>query len=444
VAKKLVVGSVKLSWHDRNQQWRKSIGFKPDKSGARRVPAEFYFGANDAEAVSGAMAKINEWKTLCANWAEVCGAAEMVWPKMDVTQPFWFDTAKAERPAAAVKTKGSAHVTLAAARDEYIKQHEDRLGLVGSEGIKPSTLLAIRQTLTPALEPLRPTRTTLAMITTIKLQQMIRAHHGGHISPRTAYNYCRIVWQFLRWCDDHPGMKFSLPKGTATLFDRIEKPGVRPQVPAVEEMTKLLQACRGIELLWVLLGLNCGMYEVDISNLHPSEFVQHGGEWCLWWDREKTSHQNKRDGEALRSLHWLFPETLTLIQKYRSKLPDRLFIHADGRPYLEITRTKRRKIIGNTFDTLNRRAGTAISMKQLRKFTASWLTRQADGEKLARQFLGHQPPGMLRHYVQDEFAQLTSALRQYRAWLADQGALPQVGADQHRSKRSPQGIRGAA
>jgi len=268
--------------------------------------------------------------------------------------------------------------------------------------------VTLRATLTQAMLELEPENTMLVGLSVMDLMRL-RDHHyrKDGLSERTAYNYCRTFWQFLVWCADTPEIGFVMPRGSRDVF-KLRKPSANADVPTVAQVKRLMQVCHGAERLWVLLGLNCGMYEADISELVADDIRGD----CLWWDREKQSHTNQ-----FRTLHWLFPETRALMDEIRQQ-SGRLFLHPDGKPYLYFENGKRKKRIGNIIAKRG-----VIPFKSLRKFSASWMAKQKDGERLARQFLGHKPPGMLRPYVRDDFSSLTKALGRYRLWLIRQGVL---------------------
>jgi hypothetical protein len=143
MARKIELGKLKLSWHARNGQWRKSIGYKPDKAGVRRVPAEFYFGAEEGSALLGAQQKLEEWKELVETWeTEGRDGAVQVYPEMPLEEPFWWVSEAVLEAAAAVEEVAASrpeNVTVAKAKEQYLEAMRGRLGMMGAKGLKQST-----------------------------------------------------------------------------------------------------------------------------------------------------------------------------------------------------------------------------------------------------------------------------------------------------------------
>jgi integrase len=227
--------------------------------------------------------------------------------------------------------------------------------------------------------------------------------------------------------DDQPHLRFHRPKGMDALF-KLGKPAADPKVPTVEEVRKLYAACRNDdERLYMLLGINCGMYEVDISALTPAALQMHKGEQYLVWKRQKTSHQS-----PYTLYHWLFPETAALIDSQRApeNAHGRLLLNRYGEPLAESKVSGHRtKAITEQFPAIVKRAGLAgkgISFKSLRKFGAHELRAQAahDKDNLARKYLGQAVPGVLRHYVRDDFEDLTAELKRFHERLLAAKVLP--------------------
>lgn len=437
MARKIELGKLKLSWHARNGQWRKSIGYKPDKAGLRRVPAEFYFGADEAAAFMAAQAKLEEWRELVGRWEEEKEGAQQVFPEMDLSEPFWWVTGAVLEAAETVDQVAASrpeNVTVEKAKGWYIDAMRARLGLMGVKGLKQSTFNHIVANLDRALTSTDPKTNALVLppgkfihlITHTDVAAVINCHYKkAGVAERTALNYCRAFQAFLEWMDNQPQLRFQRPKGMDALF-KLGKPAADPRVPTFDEIKAIYAACRtDDERLFVLLGINCGMYEVDISDLTPAALVTYPG--GIWWRRSKTSHQN-----AFYVWHWLFPETSALIttQRAAENPHGRLFLNKLGAPLSESKDGHRTKAVSEAFERVILRAGLkgkGISFKSLRKFGAHELRAQAAGDKdnLARKYLGQAVPGVLRHYVRDDFEDLAAELKRFRQRLVAAGVLPQ-------------------
>jgi integrase len=365
----------------------------------------------------------------------------MLCPEMDASVPFWLPAdddaiAAAEGEVQEVEELQPQNVTVEKARARYLAAMRQRLGLMGAKGLKQSTYNTIVASLERAFiatigegeELVLPQTKFIHTINYADISAVINFHYRkGGVSERSALNYCRAFQAFLDWMDNQPGLRFHKPKGMDALF-KLGKPATDPRVPSFEEVGKLFAAGRNdAERLYVLLGINCGMYEVDISNLTPASLVKHKGESCVWWRRQKTSHQN-----TFQTLHWLFPETLKLIEEVRAPAGNahgRLLLNRQGEPLSEAKEGFRTKEVSRLFTGVVKRAGLkggGVSFKSLRKFGSHEVRSQAAGDKdnIARKYLGQAIPGVLRDYVRDDFDDLTAELKRFRQRLIDEKVLP--------------------
>jgi len=439
MARKITLGALTLSWHDRNGQWRKSIGFKPDKSGWRRVPAEFYFGSEEAGAFMAAQQKLVEWQAVCDAWESTKGSAALLFPQMDTSLPFWLPApeetlAEAEHGVQNILARQPGNVTIEEAQKRYVAALRERLGLMGAKGLKQSTFNGVVDNLSGALASADDSgRRHLApgkFVHTIQHGDVgaviNHLYRKGGLAERTALNYARGLQAFLDWMDNQPDLRFHKSKGMDGLF-KLGKPETSPRVPTFEEVRKVYAACRSdAERLYVLLGINCGMYEADIAALTPAELVTHHRAACMWWRRAKTSHQN-----TFQTLHWLFPETLALIGKVRAPANEhgRLLLSTTGWPILHLRDGYRYKLISRLFPEVIESAGLkgrGLSFKSLRKFGAHEIRGQTkfDKDDMARKYLGQKIKGALRDYVLDDFDDLTEQLKGFRQRLIAKKVFP--------------------
>ena len=188
-------------------------------------------------------------------------------------------------------------------------------------------------------------------------------------------------------------MKFSLPKQEIEIFSG-------------SEITRLLTESRDTIRLMVLLALNCGMTQIDISDLSHDEVDWEGGR--LKRKRSKTSdHANVPMVE-----YPLWPETLALLNKLRSSDPTRVLVTKSGRPWVCRTTTNN-DMVRIEFTKLQ----PTLSFKHLRKTAATVMGSHPEYRAYAQFFLGHAPTSVAdSHYVRPSQERFDGAVR----WLRDQ------------------------
>ena len=140
----------------------------------------------------------------------------------------------------------------------------------------------------------------------------------GIDSDRTAINYLREFYRFLKWCGGQETWGFTMPKGSDELFlfsiQKIKKAAkydsdlLRCLLSSGTEKCKLFQ----------LLGLNGGLYQQDISDLKQGDLIVHNGKPCLWWLRSKEELVEGEDS-TFRILTPLWPESYDLLLKFRAR-----------------------------------------------------------------------------------------------------------------------------
>lgn len=425
MSRKITVGKLTLRWHRHAKQWAKTIGYRWDRSGTRLVDADWYFGQEDAIALAKAAERVREWRELQERWPAMVadGTLGSLYPDRNLDRPFW-------PPAAPLAEKDVDLEEIAAwqpvdlrikdAVNRYVEAQRKRRVMKGAKGLKQSTLNTIRATLDAALAPLPPHKTRISGLNLADVQGLVDAHYSDEdLSERTALNYARAIKAFLDWLDDEPSVTFSKPKGIDKVF-RLRTPEVEPYIPAMAEVKALMHHADGDRpRLYLLLAINCGYTQVDISALRHDEIHVEGNVWFIWRRREKTSHQN-----TFHSLHWLFPETVALLREEMAPRRNRYglaLLNTEGEPLLQVCDGYRTHCITDAFETAKKSAGltSTVSFKSLRKFSSNTLRAAAlhDKDNMARLFLGQKIPGVLRAYVRDDFAPLSDALKAFRRTL---------------------------
>jgi integrase len=184
------------------------------------------------------------------------------------------------------------------------------------------------------------------------------------------------------------------------------------------EVTTLLAGCDGFSdktKLYLLLMLNCGMYQNDIAELRTEEVNWKNG--TITRARSKT-----RDRNGPVVTYKLWPETLALLKKHRAK-GDLVLTTDEGNPlvrfWLEDGKMRRYDVIQSAWTRLAEKLEMKkirLAMKHLRKTSASLLGQHPQYKFYANHFLADSPRNMAdRHYVipsDDEFFKALNWLRE--------------------------------
>jgi integrase len=188
----------------------------------------------------------------------------------------------------------------------------------------------------------------------------------------------------------------------------------------VEEVRAMLAACGGFSErtnLYLLLMLNCGMYQNDIAELHRDEVNWSKG--TLTRARSKT---RERKGPVVTYKLW--PETFALLKKHRAQGGERALTTDEGNPlvryWLEDGEMRRYDVIQSAWTRLAEKMGLRkmrLGMKHLRKTAASILGQHPQYKFYCNHFLADSPRSVAdRHYVTPSDEEFFAAL----AWLRGQ------------------------
>lgn len=160
---------------------------------------------------------------------------------------------------------------------------------------------------------------------------------------------------------------------------------------------------------FILLGLNCGYYAKDISDLRNSyvdgEFIQFA--------REKTGIDRRC---------WLWPETREAIAAARApeNAEDRMFLSKRGKPLNVVHGRNRTDLIANAWQDVKEQIGLKGESSGFKCFRHTFRT-EADGAKdpeAVRMFMGHTDGSVgefYRHRFDDE--RLIAVAQHVRYWL---------------------------
>jgi integrase len=200
---------------------------------------------------------------------------------------------------------------------------------------------------------------------------------------------------------------------------------VKIETFGVDEVRAMLAACDGFSektKLYLLLMLNCGMYQNDIAELHREEVNWSKG--TLTRARSKT---RERQGPVVTYKLW--PETFALLKKHRAKEGELALTTEEGNPlvryWLEDGEMRRYDVIQAAWTRLAAKLGVKkirLSMKHLRKTAASLLGRHPQFKFYANHFLADSPRTVAdKHYVIPSDEEFFSSLEWLRGQLLGEG-----------------------
>jgi len=197
---------------------------------------------------------------------------------------------------------------------------------------------------------------------------------------------------------------------------RISRKTSTPEVFTIEEVKTLLASATDRTKLYLLLMLNTGSTQKDLSDLLPAEV-----DWKNGTITRKRSKTAKHKGVPTVT-YVLWKETFRLLQQERSSDAATVLVNHEGTPLKveEIDDEGKLKKIDNVasaFSRLKRKKGIKKPLKYFRKTSANLIKSNKDYRGLEVLFLGHAPATVEeRHYTQAPQQLLNEAL----AWLGKQ------------------------
>lgn len=240
-------------------------------------------------------------------------------------------------------------------------------------------------------------------------------HLIGPKAPKsidTRRKHFRYARNFLTWLDDlniH-----SAPKNLNRRQYRFKGSSQSVPTVATDVVKNTVAAAQGQLKLHLLLMLNCGFTQQDISDLHPSEIDWKHGR--IHRKRSKTdAHENVPTVDYL-----LWRETFELLKLYRSNNADHVLMTESGKTWMR----------DDIHDNGSRSRTDAIqsnyrklavegkpSLKMFRKASSTLLNGSPDHGKYAIHFLGHAPTDVARkHYISENGPSFDAAIN----WLGEQ------------------------
>lgn len=239
---------------------------------------------------------------------------------------------------------------------------------------------------------------------------------AGEYSPTYAHTLLMTAKQFIRRMAE---MKLiALPGNIDSRRFRFNHSApAKIEVFTMEEVRGMLATCNGFSertKLYLLLMLNCGMYQNDIAELRADEV-----DWKHGTIKRARSKTRERHGPVVTYRLW--PETFALLKKHRGT--SELALTTDeGNPlvryWLEEGKMRRYDAIQSAWTRLGQKMGGKIrlGMKHLRKSSATLLGQHPHFKFFANHFLADSPKTMAdKHYVVPSEAKFFEAID----WLGD-------------------------
>ncbi len=171
--------------------------------------------------------------------------------------------------------------------------------------------------------------------------------------------------------------------------------------------------------LYMLLCLNCGMYTSDIGKLAQSEVLDNGR-----IKRKRTKTRDRSKNVPLVDFP-LWPETLELLQKFRSKDKDFVFLNDEGLPlWREVEKDDKFVRLDNIKSMFFRLQRDKLELSKedrkdwraLRKTGSSEMEQSKYG-RFSEHYLGEAPKNITsRHYVHKNGTEFDEAVN----WLRKQ------------------------
>jgi integrase len=165
----------------------------------------------------------------------------------------------------------------------------------------------------------------------------------------------------------------------------------------LDEVRKVVSTATGKKKLCLLLMLNCGYLQLDVSELRDDEV-----DWRKGRIRRKRAKTKKYKDVPVVD-YKLWPETFALLKEHRSG-KERVLLTKGGKPYTQ------RRLVGDKVKAvdswgwmlrkLKNRCGVNKPLKLLRKTTATLLESHETYGRCTSLYLGHVPRSMAdKHYA---------------------------------------------
>ena len=306
-----------VKMHKASGSWTVSIGKMKDETKARLVRKDFYFRSTEADANTAANKLQEKWSFIFNNWVKMYKPLLELLGDEFASEPHWepamgktptseeIQAVQDQTPTAEEIADAYQDATLATVFGLY-KMHQKAEVLGGQK--RNTTYGSIHKDCKNALAFLPPTLRmdglTLAVLSDAKNKMFAK------LGRRTVKNYLGSLKQMLKWFYDETdyGKAHDKPTNFDKVFNVANATRTDVHIPTPEEIKDLLAVASDRTKLYILLALNCGMYQSDVGHLTLDEINLADG--YIFWDREKEPTNE------FRVRHDLWPETLAAIRRH--------------------------------------------------------------------------------------------------------------------------------
>jgi integrase len=231
----------------------------------------------------------------------------------------------------------------------------------------------------------------------------------GTCGLRTAGHRLEAAKTFTKWLWATEAIP-TLPRAFTTGELRVSKAGDDGDIETftIDEVKTLLAKASPRTKLYCLLGLNCGMYQIDIASLKRKQLDIEKG--TITRRRSKTrKHKNPP-----RVTYRLWPQVIELLKQEVAAEGDLALIGENSRPLVvQTVDGKKTDAVRSAFNRLLKKTGIKGSFKLFRKTSASLLA-DSQWPDVYDLFLGLAAAKISdRHYAKAAQGRLAKAL----AWL---------------------------
>ena len=252
--------------------------------------------------------------------------------------------------------------------------------------------------------------------------KILKAVASNRKSDADGKHHLRTVKAFLLWVFEQERVD-SLPRNLLSKgFARVEIQAPAPEFFSLKEVRSLFNAANDRLRLHILMGLNCGYTQSDISSLtHDMVDFERG---LIRRNRQKTGVQSE---------HKLWSVTLTLLKRFATdpNTHTSLLLNQNGNVLVQERRKKDGGIVKTdsiklAFNRLRKKTQIKLSFKCLRKTGANKIEQQyPEHPHLAKLYLSHETQGIQKHYTGRTFSLLHTATDWLEGYfdLSDSGTL---------------------
>lgn len=268
---------------------------------------------------------------------------------------------------------------------------------------------------------------------------LLRKVQAGAWSRTTANERMSAVKSLVRWLWQRDIIEV-LPRVMDTKAKALHIGASRSAVVTytLDEIRVLLRGASDRTKLYILLMLNCGMTQKDISDLNHSELDLHQGRIT----RKRSKTRNHESVPEVSYLLW--PETLRLLQNQRSQESSGAVLLNSNGSLLRVEKRdasgKYQKIdnVRTAFERLRKKLDIGKPLKSLKKTSASLLRGNKEFSGLEHLFLGHAATSMSdKHYTTAPQELLDEAI----TWLGEKYEIADCLVDETEPSPTPKSSR---